>query len=339
MLALVTGGTGFIGGHLVRGLLDSGHQVRCLVRDTSDTSRLEASGVDVRRCSLADLEAVSDACRGVDVAFNLAGRLGRPPVTEREMHLANAAAVGTLLEAGEAGGVHQVVHCSTPGVVGTVGVAPECLPYHPIGSYERSKCEGEKAALSYHKRGRLRVTVLRPDFVYGPGDLHKLKLFQAIRNRRFPILGRGTSLLHPTFVSDVVRGFLLVTCNPAAYGGIFNIAGPEPVTVADLVSAIADAVGVKPPRVHVPVAAAKAAALGAEALARVLGREPALTRYQVGFFSRSHASDISKARQVLGFQPQIALWEGIEMTVAWYRERGYLPSQGCIRQAGAQVVS
>ena len=271
-----------------------------------------------------DRLAVCDACRGVDIVFNLAGRLGQPRATKQEMRLANVSAVMTLLEACQESSVRQVIHCSTPGVVGMVGIAPECLPYRPAGTYERTKCDGERLALIYHRNGRVPVSVVRPDFVYGPGDLHKLRLFQAIKDGRFRIIGRGSSLLHPTYVEDAINGFLLVMNNPTAYGEILNIAGPQPVTVAELAGTIADALGVSLSRTRVPAFAAKLAALGTEAAAVVLRRQPILTRYQVNFFTRDHASDISKAQQMLGFEPQIALSEGIGRTVEWYRREGYL---------------
>ncbi|MBI2844729.1 MAG: NAD-dependent epimerase/dehydratase family protein [Armatimonadetes bacterium] len=324
MLILVTGGTGFIGSHLVKRLVASGHQVRATVRETSSTSVIEGDGVEIRRGSLTDSRFVGDACADVDLIFNLAGRIGGPSTPTREMREANVVAVTTILKACRNGRLRQFIHCSTPGVVGMVGTAPECLPYRPAGAYERTKCEGERAALRYHQLGHVPVTVVRPDFVYGPGDMHKLKMFRAVKEGRLPIIGRGTSLLHPTYVDDVVDGMLLTMDNPAAHGEKFNLAGPEPVTVATLVGTIASELGVVPTRLRVPAPVLKIAALCSETVSRLTGTNPPITRYQVNFFTRSHASDISKARQMLGFDPRVSLAEGVKRTVQWYKTEGYL---------------
>jgi nucleoside-diphosphate-sugar epimerase len=154
--------------------------------------------------------------------------------------------------------------------------------------------------------------------------MHKLKMFRAIRDGKFPLLGGGRSLLHPTYTDDVVRGMMAVLDNPDAHGERFNIAGPEPLSVKHLVGLISTSLGTTNPPMRVPTPAARAAALGAEAIALVLRREPAFTRYQVNFFTRDHASDISKAHQVLGYVPQVSVEEGIAHTIDWYKREGHL---------------
>lgn len=324
MLTLVTGASGFIGSNLVRSLIKSGHEVRAAVRPSSDCAFIQNSGAELRKLSLLDVEAVSDACRGVEVVFNLAGRMGNYPASQRELELANVHTVKTIIDACQATGVRQVIHCSTPGVVGMVGVAPECMPFHPHGPYEKSKTKGEQIVRSAHTEDELATTVIRPDFVYGPGDTHKLKMFRAVKNGRFPIIGQGRNLFHPTYIDDVLQGFLLVMKNPDAYGQVFNIAGPTPVRLSSLVAAIASELEVSPSHTKLPKMALKLGATCAEIACKVLRQEPPLTRYQVDFFTRSHASDISKARQILGFDPQVNLAEGTRLTVEWYRKEGLI---------------
>jgi len=324
MRALVTGATGFIGSHLTSKLIESGHKVRAFVRQTNDSSWLESIGAEIVHGSLIDLNAAQEACKDVDIVFNLAGRMGGYKSTEQEMRLVNVTAVETLLEACQKSEVQQFIHCSTPGVVGMVGIAPECMPYNPTGPYEHTKYEGERIALQYHDNGKVPVTVVCPDFVYGPGDLHKLKMFKAIQEGRFPIIGSGNSLIHPTYIDDIVSGFELVANNEAAYGEKFNFAGPRPVTIKELVTTIADKLNVKVTRLPIPVPAARLAAVGAEVAAKLVSKEPIVTLYQINFFTRDHASDISKAKQILGFQPQVDLQEGINRTIQWYKIQSHL---------------
>ncbi|MDO8683382.1 MAG: NAD-dependent epimerase/dehydratase family protein [Armatimonadota bacterium] len=324
MRVLVAGASGFIGFHLVCRLKSDGYEVRALARQTSDTSALDKLGVEVCKADFSELKSLISPCSGIDVAFNLIGRIGGWGVSESDLRLANVTTVKNLLEACRDAGVAHFIHCSTPGVVGMSGVAPESLPYHPTGKYEQTKYEGEKVALGAQITGSIPVTIVRPDFVYGPGDLHKLKLFRAIRDGRFPLIGDGRSLLHPTYIEDVIDGMMLVARNEAAFGQIFNLAGPEPVTVDRMVRVIAQELGIPAPRMRIPVTVAKSVAMLAEAGAIMTHSEPLLTKYQVKFFTCDHASDVSKARLALGYKPKVSIERGVELTIKWYKEQKLL---------------
>lgn len=324
MLVLITGASGFIGSHVVTALRAVGHSVRAIARESSNCEQIEGPGVDIRRGSLNDRSLITAALKDVDIVLNLAGKMGGPGAREEEMRSTNILAVKLLLGECQDTGVRQFIHCSTPGVVGMVGVAPESMPYRPVGTYEKTKCEAEKIISYYHHNGNIPTTVIRPDFVYGPGDMRKLKMFQAIKDARLPIIGSGQNLVHPTYIDDIVRGAMLVIDNPRAYGERFNLAGPRPVTVQDLISTIAEELGVKTTKFRVPVIAASLAAMGSEVTGKALGIPPAITRYQVKFFTMNHASDITKARKVLGYEPQVELAEGIKETTQWYRNNGYI---------------
>jgi nucleoside-diphosphate-sugar epimerase len=324
MHILVTGASGFIGGHAVDSLLAAGHEVRAIARIGSKTDPLVKKGVDVWIGAISDSSFLRTACEGVDVVLNLSGRLGGWGVRPEELLLVNLTAVKKLFSAAEARGVRQFVHCSTPGVLGFAGIAAEDLPYNPTGYYEATKCEAEKYVLSRHSANGLAVTVARPDFVYGPRDLHKLKMFRAIQKDRFPTIRGGKSLLHPTYVSDVSHGLNLMIGCQEAYGKVFNIAGPATVTVKELVMTVSRCLKMRGAPMNVPLPIAWSAALVCEAGARVLNRQPSITRQQVAFFSLDHGSDITRARSVLGYEPKVGLDEGIARTVGWYRQEGLL---------------
>ena len=324
MLILVTGATGFIGGHTAAALVEAGHSVRATVRISSRVEHLEKLGVELRVGSLSDSAFLRESCEGIDVVMNLAGRLGGWDVRQEELRLANVAVVKKLICAAEASGAKQFIQCSTPGVVGMVGIAAEDAPYNTMGEYERTKREAEEFALSRNLKDGLAVTVARPDFVYGPGDLHKLKMFQAIRKRRFPLIGGGGSLLHPTHVRDVAGGLILMLERTEAFGHVFNIAGPRPVTVREMVSIVVNTLNVKPPRISVPTPVALGAGFMGEMAARLFNCQPPITRQQVVFFTRDHASDITRAKKVLGYEPLIKPEDGIASTIAWYRQEGYI---------------
>lgn len=324
MKILMTGATGFIGSHVAEALLDAGHEVRATARVSSNVDRFVHRGVEVLVGAVSDSSFLRNACEDMEIVINLAGRLGGWSVRPEELHLTNVMAVKKLVCAAEAAGVRQFIHCSTPGVVGMVGVAAEDSHYSPQGCYEHTKQQAEQFVLSKHSEGRIAVTVARPDFVYGPGDLHKLKLFQAIRKRRFFLLSGGRSLLHPTYVTDVAQGFLLMLDCHAAYGQVFNIAGPRPVTVKELVGCVSRNLKVRSKVSSIPAPIAWSAAVACEAAAGLLNRQPPISRSQVAFFSKSHASDITRARSVLGYEPRVDMEQGIPTTIDWYRREGYI---------------
>lgn len=324
MLVLLTGATGFVGGHCAEALIEAGHKVRATARNPEKVRPLTEKGADVRLGSLSDTGFLREVCEGVDVAVNMAGKLGGWGVREEELKLANITITKKLVSAAEQQGVRQFIHCSTPGVVGMSGVAPEDCPYCPMGLYEKTKVEAEEFVLSRRGRSDMAVTVIRPDFVYGPGDKHKLRLFQAVKRRRFPLIGGGKSLLHPTYVTDVTQGLLLMLGNNKAYGEVFNIAGAAPVSVHDLVDAVSHSLGIGKKPINVPSSIAISGALACEAMAKLLHKPPPITLQQVRFFTTDHASDITKARCVLGYMPAVDVRQGIGRTVAWYEDNGLI---------------
>jgi len=237
----------------------------------------------------------------------------------------NIRGTGNLLDAAMDGGLPRFIFASTPGVQGKGHArATEDLPYNPPYAYERSKCEAEKLVLRYGREKGLPVTILRPDFVYGPGDTRRVGLYRAIQKRRFFIIGSGNSVLHPTYVEDAVQGFLLAMDCPGAAGQIYNIAGLHQVSVSAYVDTVCRALHAVPSRIRVPKGTAVAAAAAWEAFSRFSGKEPLVSLSRIEFLTQDHGSDISKARRHLGYEPKVGLAEGVARTMAWCRTSGLL---------------
>ena len=190
--------------------------------------------------------------------------------------------------------------------------------------YERTKCEAEKLVLESYKNWNPPVTIIRPDFVYGPGDLRRLPLYRTIRDKRFLIVGNGKSFLHPTYIDDVIHGFHLVTSNPVAFGQIYNLAGPALVTAEDYVKTIAQLLKVSPPRFSIPKTVALAVAWASEAFSKINAKEPFITRSKVEFLTDNHGSDTSKAESQLGYRPRVEFQDGMRQTIDWYHDRRLL---------------
>jgi nucleoside-diphosphate-sugar epimerase len=328
LTVLVTGATGFTGGHLARALVERGEHVRGLVRDarSAPAAALAAAGVELAPGDLTDRGAVAAAMLGVSVVYNVAALYRQAGLPAAAYRAANAEAVGAIVEEAARAGASRVVHCSTVGVHGDVagGPANEDAPLRPGDVYQQTKVEGEVIAWEAASRARVPLVIARPSGIYGPGDRRLLKLFRGVAHRRFVTLGRGEIFYHLTFVDDLVEGFRLCGEVRAAVGRTYILAGPEITTLNELVAVVAEEAGVPPPRWHLPVWPVWLAGAACEAVCAPFGLEPPLYRRRVDFFTKSRAFDISRARKELGYAPRIGVREGVRRTLKWYREQGWI---------------
>jgi nucleoside-diphosphate-sugar epimerase len=324
--ALVTGATGFTGGRLARALAASGCQVRALVRSMPRAGDLASSRIELVQGDLRDQAALERATAGMDVVYHVAAIYRQAGVSRHTYRAVNATAVGWLIEAAKAAGVQRVVHCSTVGVHGDVEHPPadEDAPLKPGDIYQVTKLEGEQIARATGARLGIDVTIARPTGIYGPGDRRLLKLFRGVARRRFPILGRGEIYYHLTYIDDLVEGLRLCGEHPAAANRTYILAGGEVTTLNVLVALVAEAAGVPPPRLHLPVWPFWLAGAACEAVCVPLGIEPPIYRRRVDFYTKSRAFDIRRARQELGYDPKVGLRDGIARTLTWYGQQHWL---------------
>jgi nucleoside-diphosphate-sugar epimerase len=325
MRVLVTGGTGFIGIHLIAALAARGWSVRCLVRQTSDRRPLAAYALEYVVGTLQDEVALRQAVQGVELVFHLAGATkGRTPA---DFERVNYVGTQTLLDVCVAEGtaLHRFVYISS---IAAAGPSPSGVPVHesdvarPVGPYGRSKLHAEEAVLA--SKARLPVTVLRPSAIYGPYDSDFLPLFRAVKRGFLPSVGRQELCVDVCYVTDVVRGMLAAAESPATCGELFFLSGSAH-SWRDIGWEIARQLGTRPREVCLPRWLVLAAATMANGQARLLGRP--------GVFSRAHLRerlypfwvfDRTKAQQVFGYVPQVTLTQGIAKTLRWYREAGWV---------------
>jgi dihydroflavonol-4-reductase len=323
---LVTGATGFTGGHLARTLAARGYEVLALVRDRQRGSELAAAGVTLVAGDLRDVSTWRAALTGVDVVHNTAALYRRAAPSDAVYRRVNALAVEDLVTGAADAGVRRVVHCSTVGVHGHVEQPPadEDAPLRPGDVYQQTKVEGERLAREAAARAGIELTIARPSGIYGPGDRRLLKLFRGVVRRRFVILGDGRIFYHLAYIDDVVEGLRLCGEVAGAAGRTYILAGEHAPTLNELVALIAEEAGVRPRGVHLPVWPVWMLGAVCEALCRPLGVEPPLYRRRVDFFTKSRAFRIDRARRELGFAPAVNLREGIRRTLAWYNEHGWM---------------
>jgi dihydroflavonol-4-reductase len=327
---LVTGATGFTGGHLAQHLINAGDEVRALVRPKSrarfDASPLPSKGVAVIEGDLIDGASLRRAVAGVDVVYHIAATYREAGQPDSAYRAINIEGTRHLLEAAKAAEVKRVVHCSTGGVHGHIANPPanEDAPFNPGDVYQDTKLEAEQVARQFGDAAGLDVVVARPIGIYGPGDTRFLRMFRGLARGRFPMIGNGRAFYHLTFIDDLVEGFRLCGTVPAATGRTYILAGPRYTTLEQLVHLVAKELQVTPPRVHLPVWPFWTAGLLCEMICVPLRIEPPIFRRRVDFYTKSRAFDTTRARTEIGFAPKVDLEDGIKRTADWYRSEGLL---------------
>jgi nucleoside-diphosphate-sugar epimerase len=327
---LVTGATGFTGGHLARHLIDHGDEVRTLVRPRSrerfDRSPLPGKGVIPVDGDLMDPASVRRAVDGVEVVYHIAATYREAGQPDSAYRAINVEGTRNILEAAQAANVRRVVHCSTGGVHGHIANPPanEDAPFNPGDVYQETKLAAETLVREFGAAHGLDVVVVRPIGIYGPGDRRFLLMFRGLARGRFPMIGTGQAFYHLTFIDDLVDGFRRCGSVPAARGRTYILAGPRYTTLEQLVGMVAAQLQVAPPRVHLPVWPFWTAGLLCEMLCVPLRIEPPIYRRRVDFYTKSRAFDTTRARTELGFAPKVDLEDGIRRTADWYRSEGLL---------------
>jgi nucleoside-diphosphate-sugar epimerase len=314
--ALVTGAGGFIGSHLIRHLAGRGWAVRAI--DVHPASGALDGNIEYRVCDIRDEPTLSEAIDGVDYVFNLASVHLDVHASFDQFQSVNVRALERVVELSADARVRRLIQVSSVGVYGHVESPPakEDAPLHPENDYERTKAAGEEVARRAASRVGLDLVIVRPSWVYGAGCPRTAKLLRSLRKGQFFYIGKGDNLRHPIYVDDFLQGIELAALGPAVLAGkTFNLAGPRWMTVREMVSQFARAIGVRPPTLHAPRWLGMSVGWAAEQVSAVMGTEPPISRRTLAFFENDNAFDISAARGAFGFDPRTDLPGGVRQAV------------------------
>ncbi|BDZ49299.1 nucleoside-diphosphate sugar epimerase [Frondihabitans sucicola] len=319
-LVLVTGASGLLGGSVAAELLRRGHEVRTFQRRPSGIE-----GAQDATGSVTDPAAVVQALDGVEAVVHLAARVslaGDPA----EFAAVNVGGTAVLLDAARAGGVSRFVYVSSPSVAhsGTSIVGDDARPADPRrarGEYARTKAEAERVALAADDPA-FRVVAVRPHLVWGPGDTQLVgRIVDRARAGRLPLLDHGTALIDTLYLDNAATG-IAQTLERAdvVHGNAYVLTNGEPRPVAELLSGICLAAGVRPPTRSVPAGLARTAGSLIELGWRFRpgADEPPMTRFLAEQLSTSHWFDQRRTRRDLEWTPAVTLDEGFARLAASY---------------------
>lgn len=332
MKILVTGATGFIGGHLVETLLTSGYDVRVLVRPNVQRKCapswlldgvVEAINGDVTKPSTMDT-----AVKDTDIVFHLAAMLGNRPNAETQCLHVNVFGTRVVVESSAKANVRRIVYLSTTGVMGRLKTLPGNVDhsYNPENTYEKSKCEAEQLVLKSIKEERITATIIRPTHVYGPKDYNTLQIYSLMKKLRILVLpDGGRNLFQPIYVLDLVDA--LVSCverEDVSKNKIYIAAGNDVVTFKDFLGLSAKAMGMGVKILGTPSVVMQEFGAISERIAKSLNLSPVLTRSRIEFFCRNHVYNTRPIMDDLKWFPKTNLKAGLTKAIEWYKDNNLL---------------
>jgi nucleoside-diphosphate-sugar epimerase len=315
--AFVTGGSGFIGGRLIKRLVGDGWRVRALARSDSSAAKVSELGAAPVQGDLGDRAGMQAGAEGCEYAFHAAAHLGEWG-TREEFERDNVGGTRNALEGGRAAGVRRFVHVGTEAALlagDPLVNVNEDAPLRPDSKalYPATKAMAEQAVRDANGN-EFETVVVRPRLVWGPGDTTIVpSLAAAIEKKRFSWIGGGGHLTATTHVDNTVEG-LVLGATRGRPGGVYFVTDGEPAVFREFITKLLQANGVEPPDRNTPAPVARFVAGAGETAWRTLRLKgsPPVTRLAYWLSAQECTIDISRARDELGYQPVRTREDGLE---------------------------
>lgn len=327
MKICVTGGTGFTGAALVKRLLNDGHEVVALDKQSGIAADvLKELGVKIIYGSITDRSAVEKSVDGCEVVCHLAAAFRELDVPDAVYKDVNVNGTRIVAEESLKAGCRKFVYCSTQGVHGHIESPPgdESSPIAPADYYQQTKYEGELELPAMSEQG-LEYTILRPTAIYGPGDPGRfVMIYRRAKKGTFPIFGSGRTYYHPVYIDNLVDAFVLAMKPGAGKGEAYIIADEEYFSIEELVKRVGASIEVDVRTPHFPIWPLIIAGHVCEKTCKPFQITPPIFPRRVDWFRQVRAFRIDKARRDLGYIPKVDIDTGLRETGKWYIENGYL---------------
>lgn len=324
---LITGATGLIGSHLARRLLqDENIQVCALARDVKKAAWLAGLGAEIRQGDLNDPNSIVQAGEGCDTVFHAAAWVSERGSRE-EMWQANVQGTQNVIDAALKNGSQKFIHLSSCAVYGSRQQfdIDESIPTRRTGNlYHDSKIAAEEIVQQAYEKKQLSVAVARISQVYGPDSYQfTIRPVELIKAKKMILIDGGKFMCKPIFIENLIDGLLLCASKDQAVGEAINLTDGYPVPWRDFFGAYGRMLGIERfPSLPYPLA--WTAALLFEIQAGLKGKKASFSRSAVNSLRSSNSFSNKKAMRLLNWEPRYSLEQGMQLTEAWLREKGYL---------------
>jgi NADH dehydrogenase len=289
-MILVTGGTGFVGSHLIRRLRQKDLPVRAIVRDPAKAGALRDLGVEVVAGDVTDRPSLEGAANGVERVIHLVGIIQEAPgQTFQGIHVEGTQ---NIVEAAKKAGIGRFIHQSA------LGTRPDAK-----SRYHTTKWTAEEIVRS----SGMDWTILRPSLIYGPGDKFTIRMSGMLKlSPVVPVVGSGRSKVQPIYIDDVISCLEQIASADGRGNRVYEIGGPEQLTYTELLETIAQVLGIRRPTVHMPLALMKPVARMLEAILP----NPPVTVDQITMLQEDNICSLKDLREVFGVEP-VGFREGL----------------------------
>lgn len=326
MTVLVTGGTGFIGSHVVDVLLKKEYRVRCLVRKSSNLQWLASQPVELVYGNFDSVDSLNEAVSDVDIVIHIAGVVASK--NRKGFFQGNVTATENLLDAFLISNpdLKRFLHVSSLTAIGPSqngNPVNENTPPNPITIYGESKLAAEKAALKIS--GKIPVTIVRPPAVYGPRDTATLSFFQSVQKGLIPLVGFSPKKVSLVHAYDLARGIVDAALSEKTIGKIYFVGSEEVYDWQQIGSVAAEVVGRKTVKLRIPESIVMGIA-GVSGFFSKFKKKPSVLNFEKGkdMIADNWTCSVEAAKKDFGYRQEVTLEEGIRNTLDWYREYGWL---------------
>ncbi len=324
---LITGATGFIGGHLARRLqTQEDARVRALVRSPQKAAPLADLGIEIVPGDITDPDAVREATRGADIVYHAAAWADEQGDRDA-VWAVNVGGTQHMVDAAVAEGVARFIHLSSCAVYGSLQQMDidETTPTRMSGRvYHDSKVAAEEVVFAAYRDHGLPVVVVRPSQVYGPGSPQfTVRVIEAVKAGKIILVDGGKHFFKPIYIDNLIDALVLCATVDDAVGEAMNITDGYVVTWREFFEAYGRMAGVTS-FPSAPYPAAYVYAIFKEMMSKITGKRSSINREVVKTFHSHNSFSNAKARRILGWEPAVDFEEGMRRTEAWLRENGYL---------------